>query len=80
MKTIGLSPKAALAFLFPAIAAVAAAGADWIVSGQFEVTTIRTAGAGLIASGLALLGAYVGKPGAIATTEAEIRDLHDQGH
>jgi len=66
VKTVGLSPKAVLAFLFPAIAAVVASAADWVVSGQFEVTTIRTALAGLLASGLALLGAYVGRPGTVA--------------
>jgi hypothetical protein len=47
------------------------------VSGQLEVTTVRTAVAGLVASGLAFLGAYIGQPGAVATTAAEIRDLHD---
>jgi uncharacterized membrane protein YhiD involved in acid resistance len=77
MKTIGMSPKAVLAFLFPFIASLAAAATDWIVSGQLEVTTVRTAVAGLVASGLAFLGAYIGQPGAVATTAAEIRDLHD---
>lgn len=69
MTTIGLSPKAVLAFALPLIAAIAASIADWAVSGQFEVTTIRTALAGLIASGLALLGAYLGKPGNVVYAE-----------
>jgi hypothetical protein len=63
VQTIGISPKAVLAFFFPFIGAVVGAAADWIVSGQFDTTTIRTALAGLGAAGLALLGAYVGKPG-----------------
>lgn len=65
--TIGLSPKAVLAFLFPLIGAAVGAACDWIVSGQFDVTTIRTALAGLGASGLAALGAYLGKPGEVVT-------------
>lgn len=72
MKDGRISPKAVLAFLFPAIAAVVASGADWVASGQFDVTTVRTAVAGLGASLLALLGAYVGRPGDVVNDHGPV--------
>jgi hypothetical protein len=65
MKTLGISPKAILAFLFPLVAALATALASWIATGNLSTIEIKTAAGGLIASGLALLGAYVGKPGRV---------------
>jgi hypothetical protein len=64
-KTVGLSPKAVLAFLFPLLSAAAAAVASWIATGNFSDSEIRTALSGLVLSGLALVGAYVGKPGTV---------------
>ena len=64
-RTNGLSPKAVLAFFYPAIGSVVSAVSSWIVTGNFNDSEIRVAVAGLGASGLALLGAYVGKPGDI---------------
>src|SRR4051794_58970 len=69
--TVGFSPKAVLAFLFPLIAAIVAAAVDWIMSGQFDTTTIRTAAAGLGASALALLGAWLGAPGSVIVETGE---------
>ncbi len=72
--TIGLSPKALLAFLFPLIAAVAGAVSSWVVTGTFDDAEIRTAVGGLVTSGLALLGAYVGQPGPVATVDEKGSD------
>lgn len=66
LRTIGLSPKAVLAFLFPLIAAAGATVASWIVSGQFDLTEIRTAAGGVVLAGVALVGAWVGRPGEVA--------------
>ena len=83
-QTLGLSPKAILAFAFPLITAIAAALASYIVTGNFSDSEIRTALGGLVTSGLALLGAYVGKPGTIghldvAPETPDVVDLPD-GH
>lgn len=65
VRSVNISPKAALAFLYPFIATVAAVAASWIVTGQFNDGEVRTALSGLVASGIAALGAYVGKPGQV---------------
>jgi hypothetical protein len=70
MKDGAISPKAVLAFLYPLIATVIATIADWGISGQFDVTAIRIAAAGLGASLVALLGAYVGRPGEVVKDTA----------
>jgi hypothetical protein len=70
MKTLGLSPKAVLAFCYPLIATVAASVGSWIVTGNLSTSEIRVALAGLAASGLALLGAYVGRPGNVVPTSS----------
>lgn len=66
--TIGLSPKAILAFAFPLVAALAGALTSWIVTGNFDAAEIRTAAGGLVTSALALAGAYVGKPGNVTAS------------
>lgn len=71
LKTLGISPKAVLAFLFPLVVALGVAVANWIVTGSFDADSVRAALAGLVTSGLALLGAYVGKPGNVAGVKAE---------
>lgn len=63
MKTIGLSPKAILAFAYPLIAALVTAATSALATGNFSTTEIVVAITGLGTSALALLGAYVGKPG-----------------
>ena len=62
-KTKGLSPKAVLAFCFPAIASIGGALGTYIVTGDLDTEAIRVAAGGLVSSGLALLGAYLGAPG-----------------
>lgn len=63
MKTIGISPKTTLAFFYPAISSVITAVGSWIVTGNFNDSELRVALAGLGASAIAALGAYIGKPG-----------------
>ncbi len=78
--TVGLSPKALLAFLLPLLAAVGGALSSWIVTGDFNNAEIRTAAGGLVSSGLALLGAYVGQPGPVAShNEVASDDLLGDG-
>lgn len=83
-QTLGLSPKAILAFAFPLIAALAAALTSYIVTGNFSDSEIRTALGGLVTSALAALGAYAGRPGTIghldvAPSTPDVIDLPD-GH
>jgi hypothetical protein len=66
-----ISPKAVLAFLYPFIATVAAVVVTWIVEGTFDENALRVGVAGLIASGLALIGAYLGKPGEVVVDDTE---------
>lgn len=66
LATQGLSPKAILAFLFPFLSALAVSVISWIATGDFSDNEIRTALGGLVASALAAVGAYVGKPGDVA--------------
>jgi hypothetical protein len=73
MKTNAISPKAALAFLYPFLATLAATVSSWIVTGAFSAAEIRVALAGLVASGIAALGAYTGKPGDVESDQ-EIPD------
>jgi hypothetical protein len=64
LKTIGLSPKAVLAFLYPLLGAIVVAVATWITDGgTLDWSQIRIAAGGLLLSGLALIGAYIGQPG-----------------
>jgi energy-converting hydrogenase Eha subunit A len=85
MKTVSnlpfnVSARAILAFLFPFIGTVVAAGIDWINTNQFDVTTIRTAAAGLVASLLALVGAYVAKAPTVVSTASLQADPADTLH
>ncbi len=63
--TLGLSPKAVLAFLFPVVSALLAAAGSWVVTGDFNDAEIRSAVGGLAAGATAMLGAYIGRPGNI---------------
>jgi hypothetical protein len=67
MKTVShlpfnLSPKALMAFLFPFLSTLVGVGVTWIVTGAFDGQEVREGAAGLLASGLALAGAYVAPP------------------
>jgi hypothetical protein len=65
LKTLGISPKAILAFLFPLVASVVAALVNWTVTGHFDTDSVRLTLGGLGTSALAALGAYLGKPGIV---------------
>lgn len=66
LKTIGISPKAVLAFAYPFLATVGSVLGSFIVTGDFNDSELRVGLAGLVASGIATLGAYVGRPGQVA--------------
>ncbi|HUR85638.1 MAG TPA: hypothetical protein VMY78_09855 [Solirubrobacteraceae bacterium] len=66
--TIGLSPKAVLAFAFPLIAAIVTSATSALATGNFDTREIIVAATGLGTSGLALLGAYIGQPGNVHAT------------
>jgi hypothetical protein len=75
--TVGLSPKAVLAFLFPFITAVSVSVISWVATGDFNEAEIRTALGGLIGSGVAALGAYLGTPGSVVIPDpAPAPDAH----
>lgn len=74
MQTIGLSPKAVLAFFFPFISTCVGVLVTWIVDGTFDGTALKVAIAGVLTSALALLGAYVGRPGVVETPTGEFDD------
>ncbi len=63
LKTLGISPKAILALLFPLVAALGAALASWALTGNFNDAEVRTAISGAILSVVSGLGAYIGAPG-----------------
>lgn len=57
--------KAVLAFFYPFIATLAAVATTFVVEGTFDATALRIGVAGLLASGLGALGAFVGQPGPV---------------
>jgi hypothetical protein len=65
VRTLGISPKAVAAFVYPALVAVSAAVVSWIATGNFDATEIRTSLGGLIAGAVAALGAYLHAPGTV---------------
>jgi hypothetical protein len=62
-KTLGISPKAVGAFVYPAVAALLTAVSSWVVSGEFNDNEIRAAVGGVILAGVGALGAFLGRPG-----------------
>jgi hypothetical protein len=65
-ETQGIAPKAVLAFVYPVIAALLTAVANWIVSGGgLDLTEVRIAAGGVVLGAIAALGAYVGKTGTV---------------
>jgi len=64
-QTIGISPKAVLAFWFPVITATMVAVGNWASTGRFDANSIRAALAGLALGGVSAIGAYIGKPGQV---------------
>jgi hypothetical protein len=77
MQTIGLSPKAVLAFFFPLIAAAITAATSALATGHFDTTQIVIAATGLGTSAVALLGAYVGQPGELAVVADDLSGEKD---
>lgn len=67
LETIGLSPKAVAALVWPAVVALAGAVASWIVTGNFSATETRTALSGVVLAIVAAVGAYVSPPGDVRT-------------
>lgn len=64
MKTVGISPKAVLAFLLPAIGTLILAVLDQVLSPAMD-PSLKVAIVGLANSVLAFAGAYAGNPGAV---------------
>ena len=62
-RTVGVSPKAVAALVWPAVVAAGAAVASWIVTGDFNDAEIKTALAGVVTSVITFAGAYVASPG-----------------
>ena len=69
LTTIGVSPKAIGALVFPLVAAAGAAIASWIVSGEFNDSEIRAAASGVVLALVAFVGAYVRDPGNVVPAE-----------
>lgn len=68
-QTESLSPKAVLAFSFPFVASVGGALSQYVGTGSLDMQSVRVAGAGLILSATAALGAWLGNPGRIKQAE-----------
>lgn len=63
--TEGLSPKAVLAGVIPALGTVAAVLVQWAVTGEYDRAELVTSLVGLSSAGLAALSAYLAAPGAV---------------
>lgn len=66
-RTLGLSPKAVLAFIYPALVTASGVIASWIVSGVLDAGELRGAAAGLLLSAVSALGAAIGSTGILRT-------------
>ena len=62
--TIGISPKAFLAAVFPALTTLVIVLVNGAFTG-FDATELHAAVAGLVASALAFVGAWLGSPGVV---------------
>ena len=69
-RTDGISPKAKLAGLLPAISAILAITVQWAVTGEYDRAELVTSLTGLASSAVAFLGAYLGAPGAVTEVPA----------
>lgn len=65
MSTVGISPKAIAALVWPAVVAAGAAVASWIVTGEFNDSEVKVALAGVVTSLITFAGAYVADPGEV---------------
>ena len=65
MNTVGISPKAIAALVWPAVVAAGIALASWIETGQFNDAEIKTALAGVVASIVSFAGSYIAGPGEV---------------
>lgn len=63
-KTIGISPKATLAFVLPAAGTAVLALLDQVLSPDMD-PTLKVAIVGLVNAVLAFAGAYAGRPGEV---------------
>lgn len=63
METVGISPKAIAALVWPAVVAAGIAVASWITTGEFNDSEIRVALAGVVTSIIAFAGSYLAGPG-----------------
>lgn len=70
--TEGLSPKAVLAFLLPAIGTLVLAVLDGALSPDIDAT-VKVAIVGAVNALLALAGAWAGKPGQVIVADAQPR-------
>jgi hypothetical protein len=64
VETVGISPKAILAVLFPFLGTIAMILLEQYVVGDLD-PTLKVAIVGAVDALLAYLGAYVGKPGEV---------------
>jgi hypothetical protein len=65
MKTVGLSPKAILAAVYPTLGGLVAILVQWIATGTLDRAELATAVGAVLAALLAFAGAYRGKPGEV---------------
>lgn len=64
-QTVGISPKAIAALVWPAVVAAGIAVSSWIVTGDFNDAEIRVALAGCLASIISFAGSYIAPPGEV---------------
>lgn len=69
MKTLGISPKAFLAAVFPALSTLVGVLVNGAFSG-FDETELKGAVVGLVLAALAFIGAYLGNPGVVVGPDA----------
>jgi hypothetical protein len=62
-KTIGVSPKTALAGIVPAVGTILAVVVTGLITGEFDRTEEVEAATGLVAAVVAAASAYLGSPG-----------------
>ena len=68
--TVGLSPKALLAFVFPALSTLVLLVVHSLVTGEWNRTETVQAVIGLTSSVLSFIGAWLGNPGVVVKPSA----------
>jgi len=69
MVTRGISPKALLAALLPALGGLIAVGIQWAITGAFDKAELATALTAAAGSLLAFAGAWAGNPGTVVPVD-----------